>query len=102
MKFFETKDVMINISKEVISTADFIKLEPVPMQRNHALRAKRLAKLFNSTSYFIPTGLDVAIAEYPDGKRQILNGNTRAYVWMHYDEFGVVAPYKLIATIHKV
>jgi len=102
MKFFETKDVMTKVSKEVINTADFIKLEPVEMQREHKLRAKRLAKQLNSTSHFIPTGLEVAIAEYPNGTRKVLNGNTRAWVWTHYDDFGVVAPDKLYATVHHV
>ncbi|MCP3698864.1 MAG: hypothetical protein GY920_09975 [Aliivibrio sp.] len=100
MNSFDSKDVMETVSKETIRTADFFKLDEVPMQRNHTLRAKKVAK--ELTSSFLPTGLEVSIVEYSNGKRQILNGNTRKHVWMHYDNYGVKAPSHLFATVYKV
>jgi len=100
-KFFNSKDeVMDAVSKEIIHTSDFFKLNEVPMQRNHTLRAKKVAK--ELTNSFLATGLEVSLVEYPTGKREILNGNTRKHVWMHYDNYGVQAPSHLFATVYKV
>jgi hypothetical protein len=102
-KFFSTKDVVMDrISKETIRTADFFKLNEVPMQRNQSLRASKVAKVLGSTTSFLPTGLEVALVEYPNGKREILNGNTRKEVWMNYDKYGIVAPDYLLATVYQV
>lgn len=99
--FFNSKDeVMDRVSKEIIHTSDFFKLNEVPMQRNHTLRAKRVAKELSGT--FLATGLEVSLVEYPNGKREILNGNTRKHVWMHYDNYGVKAPSHLFATVYKL
>lgn len=101
-KFFEIDAIAENVSKETIRTADFFKLDEVPMQRNHSLRASKVAKVLKSTTSFLPTGLEVSLVEYPEGRREILNGNTRKHVWMHYDQYGVTAPSHLLATVYKV
>lgn len=99
--FFNSKDeVMGRVSKEIIHTSDFFKYNEVPMQRNHSLRAKKVAK--ELTNSFLATGLEVSLVEYPNGKREILNGNTRKHIWMNYDDFGVKVPSHLFATVYQV
>lgn len=89
------------VSKETIKTADFFKYDEVPMQRNHELRANSVAKELLKNPFLL-SGLEVSLVEYPDGKRQIANGNTRKFIWMNYDDFGVQIPSHLYATIYKV
>lgn len=102
MNYFDSQALMgKSVSKDTIKTADFFKYDEVPMQRNHEVRAAYVAKELLKNP-FILSGLEVALVEYPDGKREIANGNTRKFIWMNYDDFGVPVPSHLYATIYKV
>lgn len=100
-QFFDTDGMMTTITREKMSIGDFFKYDEVRMNRNSEARAGKIAKEL-ARNPFIPTGLEVAIVEYPNGVRKILNGNTRKAVWMNYDEYGVPAPNYVLATIYKV
>lgn len=100
--FFESKDLMENkVKKEVLNTADLFKLPPIFCQRNHELRASKVAKEI-AKNPFLGTGLEIALVEYPNGNREIANGNTRLYIWENFDEFGVNVPSHLFVTTYKV
>jgi len=102
MAFFNSKDLMENqVYKEVLPTSDLFKLPPIFCQRNHELRASKVAKEI-AKNPFLPTGLEIALVEYPNGNREIANGNTRLYIWQNFDEFGVNAPSHLLTTTYKV
>ena len=102
MAFFDSKDLMENkVTKEVLPTSDLFKISPIFCQRNHVLRAKKVAKEI-AKNPFLGTGLEVALVEYPNGNREIANGNTRLYIWENFDEFGVDIPSHLLVTTYKV
>lgn len=100
-KFFDTDSVMNAITREKMLTADFFKYDEVRMNRNSEARASKIAKELSRTP-FIPSGLEVALVQYQDGTRKILNGNTRKWVWMNYSDYGVAAPSHVYATIYNV
>ena len=90
MAFFDSKDLMENkVKKEVLPTSDLFKLPPIFCQRNHELRAKKVAKEI-AKNPFLGTGLEVALVEYPNGNREIANGNTRLHIWENFFPWGQV------------
>lgn len=69
----------VKITNEVINTEEFINLPEIFCQRDTQTRARGVAKIL--TQKPVATHLAVEIAQYPNGNRVILNGNTRAYCW---------------------
>lgn len=82
------------VKQEILSIEDFLKLEPVPVQRDSDMRKNKLAK--DLKKRILPTQLEVAIVELPKdyvnwvnsqdsgekrNSQEVLNGNTRSLVW---------------------
>lgn len=95
MGIIQTKDLT---SREVIKVEDFIKLPEIHCQRDTDLRVKRAAKLLTNNPLI--TQAEVKIAQYPDGSRVVLDGNTRAACWR--DGLAPVNFPMLFATIYHV
>tara|TARA_Y100000310_G_scaffold340677_1_gene437289 strand:- start:5235 stop:6197 length:963 start_codon:yes stop_codon:yes gene_type:complete len=65
---------------------DFLDTPPVFCQRQTEYRAPKIKKLLEER--FFESHLEVAIFEYPSGKRVRGNGNTRADIWSAMKEDG--------------
>lgn len=85
--------------REIIKTSDFINLPEVHCQRNTSKRIRKVVNMLKDKPSI--RQIEVAIAEYPNGKRVILDGNTRAQAWKHYSNL-VQVPDSLLATIYSV
>jgi len=81
---------------------DFLDLPPVFCQRQTEYRAPKIKKLLREK--FFESHLDVAIFEYPNGKRVRGNGNTRADIWpgMIKDGESELVPEYVHATIYSI
>lgn len=81
---------------------DFFTLLAVFCQRQTDFRKPKTKKLLKK-KYF-QTHLDVAIFEYPDGRRVRGNGNTRAVCWEEFGQEGLenLIPSHVNATIYPV
>jgi hypothetical protein len=69
----------VTTTLETMSVEDFINLPEIHCQRDTDLRVKRAAKLLTNNPQI--TQMEVKIAQYPDGARVVLDGNTRAACW---------------------
>lgn len=87
---------------EWMKTDLFLSLHPVFCQRQTDFRKTKTKKLLKDKFY--PTHLDVAIFEYPCGKRVRGNGNTRAVCWGEFidEELERLVPQSVNATIYLV
>jgi hypothetical protein len=87
----------VKITSEMITTEDFIDLPEVFCQRDTQTRAKHVARILNQKP--VATHLSVELAQYPNGDRFILNGNTRAFCWRQNMS---ARPTNLYATVYHV
>jgi len=87
---------------EKMHIEDFFNLPPVFCQRQTEYRAPKTKKLLKNK--FFPSHLDVAIFEYPNGKRVKGNGNTRDACWKEFanEELHELIPEYVNATIYPV
>jgi len=86
-------------SREIIKTSDFINLPEVHCQRNTTNRVRKVVQILQEKPSI--RHLEVAVGEYPDGKRVIIDGNTRALAWKHYSD-SVKVPTDIIATVYEI
>lgn len=86
-------------SREIIKTSEFINLPEVHCQRNTSKRVRKVVNMLKDKPSI--RQIEVAVAEYPDGKRVILDGNTRAKAWKDYSNL-VQVPGFVIATIYSI
>ena len=85
--------------REIIKTSDFINLPEVHCQRNTSKRIRKVVNMLKDKPSV--RQIEVAVAEYPDGKRVILDGNTRAQAWKHYSN-QVQVPDAVLATVYSI
>ena len=80
---------------EIRSTQDFLKLQPVPINRDFVERAKKLVKVLHNcitvkqnevdvVKYIGKTINDPKKGTWISGQEYGLNGNTRAHIWRTY------------------
>ena len=95
----ETLQQVATSKRTALPTSDFMTYAEVHCQRNTQQRVGQTAKLLaNNPSV---RHLEVAVAEYPDGKRVVIDGNTRRLAWQTYSE-QLDVPEFVIATIYPV
>lgn len=92
----------INISHprtEILSYNDFKLIPPVTVQRNESMRLNKLKKRIRGST--LPTIAIVHVAEYPSGRRELLDGNTRKALWNQANP-GFAPPKELFALVYPV
>ena len=86
-----------------LSIQEFLNIPPVKSQRSVESHSGKIKKFLKENSYKqLPTLLDVQIAVFPDGDQQLLNGNTRSYIWSNPAKFGVDVPMHVRAHYYNV
>jgi len=86
---------MPSSSAEIRSTTDFLKLQPVPINRDFVVRAKKLVKHLASCRTFKQNEVDLIMytgdsvynskhGTWIKGTEYVLNGNTRGHLWRSY------------------
>ena len=86
---------MPSSSAEIRSTKDFLQLQPVPINRDFEVRARKLVKLLASCKTFKQNEVDIIkyLGEsvynskhgtWIKGQEYVLNANTRAHIWRMY------------------
>ena len=91
-------DQLANLNRTPISISEFNEYPEVHCQRNTELRVDKTAKLLKN---FNLRHLEVAVGEYPDGTRVVLDGNTRRLAWQLYGDKLYVPPF-VSATVYPV
>lgn len=86
-------------TRTALPTSIFMTYPEVHCQRNTQQRVGQTAKLLLSSPSI--RHLEVAVAEYPDGRRVVIDGNTRRLAWQTYSE-QLDVPEFVIATIYPV
>jgi len=86
---------MPSSSAQTRNTTEFLKLQPVPINRDFVERAKKLVKNLSQVitfkqnevdviKYTGPSKFDTKHGTWINNQEYVLNGNTRAYVWRLY------------------
>lgn len=86
--------------RENIILEDFFEIDPHSTQRFEEGRFKKAKHI---REIFTPALLQIAIAEYPDGRRTCIDGNTRKWIWKNRSaKIKYEPPQELDALIYKV
>lgn len=83
-----------------VSFDEILEIESCPCQRNEDIRAGRVAASMKRGVQ--PTIYEMAAATLPDGRKFLLNGHTRRYIWNNFHKFGIVAPKSVCLTLYSV
>ena len=83
----------------IIKTSEFMSYPEVHCQRDTQKRVFRTAKLLIEKPSV--RHIEVAVGEYPNGLRVVLDGNTRRLAWQTYSD-KVDVPSHVLATIYQV
>ena len=87
------------VSNETVTLEEFSSYEAISCQRDVEIRAQRLGKILKKR--WLKTHGIADVVEYPDGRRERINGNTRAYLWNQPSYKGPI-PSHMRLTVYSV
>lgn len=87
----------IKITQEVMRTDEFVLVPPYRGQRNTERHSNRIVDHLKRAP--VETTAGVAVIEYSDGSREVVDGNSRSYLWRNGR---LSRPQSVIVTVYHV